>query len=302
MVEGGGALDAVLRTLARRRRVEDALRAALRAEGYCEVAIPLLQPAEPGEGWGASYRVLDHEGALLELRPDMTLPVARLCAAGDVGGPRPRRLCYVATLFRRGADGPRELVQAGAERIGGAGDPEDADAETVALCARCLEAAGLRRYLLALGDVGYVRETLEGQARAAEAEEALRRRDLVAVAACGGPAASLLWRGTVGEALAGGLRVSGPAGRRLLRVLDALRALGLAGRVLVEPGLVPPGRYYTGLVFEALVPGQSAAVGDGGRYDDLLARWGRPEPAVGFALDCDRLLAAGAGEDAAGAR
>ncbi len=47
--------------------------------------------------------------------------------------------------------------------------------------------------------------------------------------------------------------------------------------------------YYTGLVFRAYARGLGFEVGGGGRYDSLLARFGRPMPAVGFMLGLDRL-------------
>jgi ATP phosphoribosyltransferase regulatory subunit len=278
--------------VARRRRVEAALRATLDAAGYLEISMPLLQPADPAADWGTAYRVLDQDGALLELRRDMTLPLARLCAAGDPDGPRPRRLYYAAPLFRRGADGPRELLQVGAERIGGAEAAWEADAEVLTLCVRCLRAAGLARFLLAVGDVGYLRELLAAAPGAPALFAALQRRDLAAVAAAGALGRSLLWTGSVEDALSGGLSADGPEGRRFLRLLAALEAAGLADQVVVEPALVLPAGYYSGLVFEALLPDVPGPVGDGGRYDGLLGRWGRAEPAVGFALDCDRLLAA----------
>ena len=371
------ALQAILRAVAERRRLEGALRAALEGGGYREVAVPLLQPADAGADWGAAYRVLDQEGALLALRPDMTGPVARLCASGDVAGPRPRRLFYVATLFRRGPDGPLEIVQAGAERIGegqgstvrpdplpadpvpasacGAGAlttvepdrgasgraPRDpavstgrvpggtasgaqpsrlplpavpdhgptmgatgpasaataADAEVLALVVACLRAVGAARFLLAVGHAGYVRELLAGHPQHEAVEAALRGRDQVSAAASAGPVATaLLWRGEVDAALAGGIRPTGPAAAQFVSLLEVLRDRGLAAHLLVEPALLLSGRYYTGLVFEVLLEGLPMPVGDGGRYDGLLGRYGGDEPAVGFALDCGRLLAAvGAG-------
>jgi ATP phosphoribosyltransferase regulatory subunit len=285
-----GALEAVLGAAARRRRLEAALRGALEGAGYREVTVPLLQPAAAGDGWEAAYRVLDADGGVMDLRPDVTGPVARLCALGDRGGVRPRRLWYQAAIFRRAPGrGPREVLQAGAERIGGDGGPE-ADAELLSLVARCLEAAGASGFLLALGDAGYARACAE--AAGADADSvlgALRRRDFAALegAAC---AAALRWRGDPAAARTGGLRADLPAGRRWLRLLDLLEGAGLAPAVRVAPGLLLPGAYYTGLVFEVLVPGVPWPVGDGGRYDGLLGRWGASEPAVGFALDCDRLL------------
>ena len=58
--------------------------------------------------------------------------------------------------------------------------------------------------------------------------------------------------------------------------------------------------YYTGVRFQAFVPGAADAVLAGGRYDDLLARYGRPSPAVGFAIDVE--AAAGALEASDGVR
>jgi ATP phosphoribosyltransferase regulatory subunit len=55
--------------------------------------------------------------------------------------------------------------------------------------------------------------------------------------------------------------------------------------------------YYTGAVFEVYDPALGAPLGGGGRYDDLLGRFGRRLPAVGFALGVDRLHIALAGEE-----
>jgi len=38
------------------------------------------------------------------------------------------------------------------------------------------------------------------------------------------------------------------------------------------------------------VAGAGTRVGSGGRYDNLTANFGRPEPAVGFVLDLDALI------------
>ena len=50
--------------------------------------------------------------------------------------------------------------------------------------------------------------------------------------------------------------------------------------------------YYTGTIFHVYAPGTGDAVGSGGRYDELLARFDRPMPAAGFAIDLDRLTEA----------
>src|SRR5439155_9261335 len=93
------------------------------------------------------------------------------------------------------------------------------------------------------------------------------------------------WAGPAADTLAG-----------LRRVLDLLDA-DVAARVLFDLGLARGGLgYYTGAVFEVYDPALGVPLGGGGRYDDLLARFGRPLPAVGFALGLDALHVALAGE------
>ncbi len=67
--------------------------------------------------------------------------------------------------------------------------------------------------------------------------------------------------------------------------------------MIFDLGLVRNIGYYTGAVFEVYDPALGAPIGGGGRYDELLGRFGRPLPAVGFALDVDRLHQALAGEE-----
>ena len=71
----------------------------------------------------------------------------------------------------------------------------------------------------------------------------------------------------------------------------------VAERVIFDLGLVRNIGYYTGAVFEVYDPAHGAPIGGGGRYDDLLGRFGRQLPAVGFALGVDRLHMALAGEE-----
>ena len=71
----------------------------------------------------------------------------------------------------------------------------------------------------------------------------------------------------------------------------------VAERVIFDLGLVRNIGYYTGAVFEVYDPALGAPIGGGGRYDELLGRFGRSLPAVGFALGVDRLHIALAGEE-----
>jgi ATP phosphoribosyltransferase regulatory subunit len=81
--------------------------------------------------------------------------------------------------------------------------------------------------------------------------------------------------------------------RRVLELLEP----AVAERVIFDFGLVRNIGYYTGAVFDVYDPALGAPIGGGGRYDELLGRFGRKLPAVGFALGVDRLHMALAGEE-----
>jgi ATP phosphoribosyltransferase regulatory subunit HisZ len=84
-----------------------------------------------------------------------------------------------------------------------------------------------------------------------------------------------------------------------LRALhERLAERGVADRVIFDLGLVRELGYYTGAVFEVYDPAVGFALGGGGRYDDLLGRFGRPLPACGVALDLQRVHLAQAAEEA----
>jgi ATP phosphoribosyltransferase regulatory subunit len=78
----------------------------------------------------------------------------------------------------------------------------------------------------------------------------------------------------------------------LAAIVAAVRARKVDARLHVDLGEVRGFDYYTGVRFQAFVPGASDAVLRGGRYDGLLARYGRPSPAVGFAVDVDGVAGA----------
>jgi ATP phosphoribosyltransferase regulatory subunit len=81
--------------------------------------------------------------------------------------------------------------------------------------------------------------------------------------------------------------------RRVYELLEP----AVAERVIFDFGLIRNIGYYTGAVFEVYDPALGAPIGGGGRYDELLGRFGRPMPAVGFALGVDRVHVALAGEE-----
>ena len=84
---------------------------------------------------------------------------------------------------------------------------------------------------------------------------------------------------------------------RLADVAAGLAERNLADRVIFDLGLVRDLGYYTGAIFEVYDPALGHVIGGGGRYDDLIGRFGRRVPACGFALYVERMHVAQAEEE-----
>jgi ATP phosphoribosyltransferase regulatory subunit len=292
------------------RAMTEAIRGVFEMHGYGEVWTPALEYEEVLQRSGLAgerpvYRMFDEHGQVLTLRWDMTVPIARVVATRYPTAEPPLRFCYFAHAYRdvrpqRGQ--PREQLQAGIELLG-APAPEGT-AEVLSILCHALDAAGLREYRIGLGSATLFPALMEeyGVPDAARAGllEALARRDLVGlerqVGALGLPRADAERLVRIPQ-LRGGPEVLDEASLDPLHRLHDILAPEVARRVIFDLGLVRQLGYYTGAVFEVYDPALGAPIGRGGRYDDLLGRFGRPLPAVGFALTVDRVHIALTGEE-----
>jgi ATP phosphoribosyltransferase regulatory subunit len=302
------------------RRLSLNLVEAFERFGYGEVATPTIEYEEVlarGDERGApvAYRFFDESGELLALRSDMTIPIARLVANRYADAEPPFRICYLARAYRavRPQRGQmREFTQAGVELIG-AGAPEGT-AEVIEVLSAALDAAGLNRAVIGLGDAHLYRQVL-AQLGVGDATEAILARlaahDLVGLedevralgldanateiliglpALRGGPDVLERARALGGEAVARSIS-------RLASTYEAVTARGVADRVSLDLGLLRDLGYYTGAILEVYDPALGHILGGGGRYDELMGRFGRPLQAAGFALYLERLHVAQAEEE-----
>ncbi len=295
------------------RSAQESLLEEMRRWGYRHVVTPMVESIDVLElGLNAEqrrrlFKFSDARGELLALVGERTIPVARLVAGKLRSAALPLRMCYAGPVLS--ADEGRfhqrrETYQVGAELVGASGPI--ADAEVIALAARCLEAAGLRRYQVDVGHAEFFQGIMDAvrlpAAIKAGVRSALAARDFVALedllsqtplrsaehelllrfpALRGGP--------EILEA-AGGLvrnRRSEKALAELARVRELLVAHGLGAVVGLDLGAIRDFDYYTGVIFEGYGQDLGRPVAQGGRYDRLLARFGRPAPATGFVIQLD---------------
>ncbi len=296
--------------------------------GYGPVETPVVESEETVNAGlrtaraETSFRLIDSDGKLLVLRPDMTMPIARLVATRLKGDPGPHRLRYVADVFREGASlrgQSREFTQIGLELIGVSGAA--GDAEVIGALVESLRAAGIDSFVVAVGNVAVFTALIEAADMSDEWSRkvlaAAHDRDLVGLdtlaETSGVPA-------DVRDALKSVPRIRGGADaidicRRSLPgdaardALDSLAAtwelldtIDASRHVSIDFGIMRSFDYYTGMVLEVYVPGLGLPIGGGGRYDALLGEFGCPSPAAGFAVGLERLHIAvadsGAGAEA----
>ena len=72
--------------------------------------------------------------------------------------------------------------------------------------------------------------------------------------------------------------------------MGGLELHGVTEQVMLDLRLMAQRDYYTGVLFEGYADRLGFPICSGGRYDHLLAQFGRPAPATGFALKIDRIL------------
>ena len=287
------------------RAITEAIRGVFESSGYGEIATPALEyeavltRGDPAAA-GAAYKLFDEHGNVLVLRSDMTIPIARVVATRYATAQPPLRFCYFAHAYRsvrpqRGH--AREMLQAGLELIGAPGPDGTAEALTV-LCAG-LDAAGLENYRIGLGDASLYRRMLDRLAVPAQARpkilHELVTRDFVGlereVEAHGHEELVRV------PQLRGGVEVlEGIPEAAALLAIHELLGPATAERVIFDLGLIRDLDYYTGAVFEVYDAALGTPIGGGGRYDDLLGRYGRELPACGWALNVERLHMARVGE------
>lgn len=77
---------------------------------------------------------------------------------------------------------------------------------------------------------------------------------------------------------------------RLQALYELLRVEGMTEHIILDLGEVRSMAYYTGITFHGYVEGLGTHICRGGRYDHLIANFGREMPAVGFALGVERVM------------
>lgn len=297
-----------------RRIIESKIAATFKTWGYDEVMTPTFEYldtfAAAGQTSDSSFKFFDRNNNILLLRTDMTTPLARLVATRLNEGPDVKRLFYLANLFRyEDAQAGRrcEFNQAGVELMGAAG--ASADAEMLALAVASLQAAGLKNFVISIGQIDFINGLIEAAEvtplQAEELKRCLISHDVVQLE-------NLVDAGKMSDAqkklfkelpfLHGGLELldkveacglnakSAQAIEDLRKIYALADAYGAAAYLNFDLGLLRDLDYYTGMIFEGYAEDMGFPIIGGGRYDTMMENFGKSCPATGFAIGIDRIM------------
>lgn len=316
-----GLADLLPPDAAREARAIDLAIERFAAFGYERVKPPLVEFEESllgGPGAALSpqtFRLMDPVSQrMMGVRPDMTVQVARIAVTRLKHEPRPLRLSYGGNVIRvRGSalKPERQFAQVGTELIGV--DSAEADAEAVLLAVDALRAIGVADLTVDLNLPTLVAAVAAGLKLPAEPlrrlRRALDRKDEAAVAKALGDKTAGDKKGA--ELFVGLLRAAGPAGRgiaqltglklpaagaaeaaRLAEVVKLVHAADPDLPLTVDPVEYRGLEYQTGVSFSVFALKGRQELARGGRYSAGYPEDGVSEPATGFTVYMDAVLAA----------
>ncbi len=256
------------------------------------------------------FKFFDQHNNTLVLRPDHTPQIARCVARYYADEDQQLRLCYTGNTFvhRSGYQGKlSETTQIGAEIIGDASS--DADGEMLTLAIECLKKSGLEEFKIDVGHAGIFRGLVREAGLDESETEKLRNyiqnknshavKDMLQDKEMGEGVREVLIRMPEIFADTDSLayvkeRVTDEGAlaaiERLETIRDILDGFHMLSYVTFDLGMLSKMDYYTGVIFKAYTYGTGEAIVSGGRYDDLMAQFGKEAPAVGVVFLLDQLM------------
>lgn len=307
-----GTRDLLFEQCVLRRNIENRLAGLFKKRGFNEVLTPCIEYADvfgfecTGIPFESMYKLVDNQGRLLVLRPDSTMPIARL-AATKLSSEVPIRLYYTQDVFRMNqsmSGKSNQIVQTGVELIGAFG--LRSDLELIVAAIEALDLCAIPEYKLEIGHVGFF------NALCCDLEREVREK-IRGYIDCKNYASLNLLLDKLEDTpsvrtlralpkLFGGVEVIEKAkalcenseASQVLQYLNnlytSLEELGQKDKIIIDLGLVHKLDYYSGVIYRGFIMGSGDTVLQGGRYDGLLSCFGKPMPATGFAVDIDSII------------
>ncbi len=295
-----------------RQSVEEKLHRIFKNRGYSELLTPLIEFYDvfnhneeyfPQE---KLFKLTDSKGRLLVLRPDNTIPIARIVATRLKDTHLPMRLYYNQCIFNMAPSlkgRSAQTSQTGIELIGS--DSKMADLEVISTAIEVLASSSSNNFSLEIGDIRFFRELVNKLDINDEKKEIIRNY----IEAKNYPALNdfldNIGKNEITHALKklpglfGGEEVFEKASklfsdekidgvlRNLKELYNKISQIIGSGNLTVDLGMVNRTDYYTSVIIKGYLEGYGEEVLSGGRYDKLIKDFGYDVPAIGFAVNVD---------------
>ena len=309
-----GSRDFLFEECDDRKNVEATLSALYKENAYRKGITPAIEFFDGFTSGNAGieaddmYKLTDNHGRTTVLRPDNTMPIARLVATRLKEADFPVRLYYNQNVFVKNkvlAGTTDEIPQSGIEFIGDAS--LEADIEVISMAVEALKRSELNSFKIEIGHAGFFNAVLDKMnLSSSEKTEICKLIEGKNYAALGDMLDEI---GSTAETevlhklprLFGGTEVLDEAKKLYQsensdKALDYLKTLlrkleekNISDSVMIDLGLVNRSNYYTGVIFRGYAEGSGATILSGGRYDNLIAEFGLDVPAIGFGVDVNAL-------------
>ncbi len=313
MITPEGTKDYLFEECISSGEVQSKIRKCFTDRGYNRVDTPCIEFYDlfsmevSGVPQEDMFKTTDNKGRLLVMRPDSTLPIARMASTRLKNYDMPLRLYYGQSVYRNNPTllgRSNEIMQMGIELIGVTGKRADLEILTTAI--DCLSAA-VDDFRIEIGHSGFFDALTERLNADEDTIEAIRssiesknysslNNILDKLNPCPEVTAIRKLPRLFGgeEVIEKALRLcNGTKAENSLKYLKelyiALSKLNLGDKITLDLGIVQKTNYYSGIVFTAYVNGVGDAVISGGRYDKLMANFDLPTGAAGFAVNIDHL-------------
>ena len=301
----------------RRNKIVETITERFSKWGYSEVSTPIVEYYKTFNHKTQDlkeeemYKFFDSRGRILVLRPDMTVPVARLVNTKLKDMKLPLKLFYNAEVFRvhESFEGKRnEYLDCGIELIGASGEKTDLEVLVTAL--EVLKALDTKKeFKLEIGNVNILKSALKDMNLSIDNQnkviELINKKSLTSLREYLDDIEirkeykeflnkfPWLFGGYEMIKKAKGLAFNEDMKKNIEYLENLylnLQKLGYEKYLSVDISMVPRVNYYSGIIFKGYVKEIGSTVIRGGRYDNLLESFGKSIPAIGFSVDVNLLI------------
>ncbi|MEG0074533.1 MAG: ATP phosphoribosyltransferase regulatory subunit [Eubacterium sp.] len=298
------------------QKIENNLSRLFKLHGYHQISTPTFESydfyaAEDSIPSDDLFKLVNHQGKVLALKPDATLPVTRMAAMNHHNPNEIIKFSYLTNIYRNFATSDiikKELTQMGVEYFGN-NNPE-CDGEIITLAIESLLSNGIEDVHIDLGHVGFINHLMDELALSdsekaqlfqylenkniGDTEQFLSKRSLdkkivdilLTFPKLYGEPEQVF---TKMEALCINTAMEDVV-CKLKAIYAHLENTGFSQYISFDLGFTNQMNYYSDIIFKGYINNWGEPVLSGGRYNHLSEKFGISRPACGFGVDILKMI------------